>query len=151
MFQSQKGYTFGPGYTFGAGYTIKNKRRNTNLKFEFLKVPFWTPEKEHFWFLKKTPQKIFSLWFRFDSALKAIDTQMFFWSLFLKTHTKKLLTIKNAMLAVNNGFLCVFKNTDQNKICASIIFKAKTKENYEEKLFLQFLNRNSKMPFYGGQ
>ena len=26
-------------------------------------------------------------------------------------------------------FLCIFKNTDQNNICASIIFKAKTKEN----------------------
>ena len=32
---------------------------------------------------------------------------------------------------VNNGFLCVFKKK-LNNICASIVFKAKTKENYEE-------------------
>ena len=29
-------------------------------------------------------------------------------------------------LAVNNGFLCVFKNTDKNNICVSIVLKAKT-------------------------
>ena len=29
------------------------------------------------------------------------------------------------------AFLCVLKNTDQNNICASIIFKAKIKETYE--------------------
>ena len=33
------------------------------------------------------------------------------------------------LMAVNNGFLCVKK---KNNICASIVFKAKTKEKYEE-------------------
>ena len=33
--------------------TLKNKLRNTNLKFDFLKVPLWTPKKVRFWFLKK--------------------------------------------------------------------------------------------------
>ena len=47
-------------------------------------------------------------------------------------------------------FSCDFKNTDQNNICASIVFKAKTKERYEHN-FLWFLFQNSKMPFFGGQ
>ena len=45
--------------------------------------------------------------------------------------------------------MCIFKNTDQNNICASIIFKAKTKVKYEETFFLQFLFQSSKMPFFG--
>ena len=32
-------------------------------------------------------------------------------------------------LAVNNVFLCLFKNTDLNNICVSIVLKAKTEEN----------------------
>ena len=48
-------------------------------------------------------------------------------------------------------FLCIFKNTDQNNICAAIVFKAKTKEKYEEIFFLRFLLQNSKMLFLGGQ
>ena len=52
-------------------FTLDNKRINTYLKFDFWKVPFWTLEKVHFWFLKKTPQKIvffmFRLWFSFKN------------------------------------------------------------------------------------
>ena len=33
-------------------------------------------------------------------ALQTIDAQMFFWSVFLKTHIKKVFTVKNAILAV---------------------------------------------------
>ena len=54
-------------------------------------------------------------------------------------------------LAINNGFLLVFKNTDKNNICVSIVFKAKTKEKYEENVFLRLLFQNSKMRFFGGQ
>ena len=38
-------------------------------------------------------------------------------------------------LAVNNGFLCVFKKNDQNNICAFIVFKAETIEKYENIFF----------------
>ena len=51
---------------------------------------------------------------------------------------------------VNNVFL-YFQNTDQNNICVSIAFKAKTKEKYEENFVLWFLFPNSKMPFCEGQ
>ena len=37
-------------------FTLK-KRRNTNLKIDFLKVPFWTPEKVCFWFFVENPPK----------------------------------------------------------------------------------------------
>ena len=69
-------------------FTLKNKHRNTNLIFDFLKVPFRTPQKVCFWFLKKTPLKICYSCFGFDSALKTIDAQMFLWSVFFK-RTKK--------------------------------------------------------------
>ena len=38
-------------------FTIKNKLRNTNLKFEFQNYFIFTPEKARFWFLKKNTQK----------------------------------------------------------------------------------------------
>ena len=44
-------------------------------------------------------------------------------------------------------FLCVFKNTDQNNICGSIVFKAKTKEKYEEIFFYGFYFKNQKCFF----
>ena len=52
---------------------------------------------------------------------------MLFWSVFLKTHFKKILAVKNAILAVFGGyylFECIFKKIYQNNICASIVFKA---------------------------
>ena len=47
-------------------------------------------------------------------------------------------------------FLCVFKNTDQKKICASIVFKTESKLKHEEKfLFVSFLQK-PKTHFFGG-
>ena len=55
-------------------FTIKNKRRNTILKFEYYFI--FTPKKARFWFLKKnTKKKCFSC-FSSDSALKTINTQL---------------------------------------------------------------------------
>ena len=52
-----------------------------------LKLFILTPEKCVFWFLKKkNPQKLVFSGFGFDSALKTIDVQMSFWSVFLKMH-----------------------------------------------------------------
>ena len=71
----------------------------------------------------------------FDSALKTINAQMFFWSVFLKTHQKKLLTVKNGRFwQLITVFLCVFKNADQNNIYMSIVLKAKTEKNKKQKL-----------------
>ena len=50
---------------------------------------------------------------------------------------------------VNNVFLCVFKNTDQNNIRASIVFKAKTKEKYEEIFFTVFISKLKNALFWG--
>ena len=72
-------------------FTLMNKRRNTNLKIDFLKEPFWTPEKRAFLILVENPPKKFcSSCFGLDSALKTIDAQMFFWLAFLKTHKIKV-------------------------------------------------------------
>ena len=52
-------------------------------------------------------------------------------------------------LAVKNVFFCVFKNTDQNKICASIAFKAKTKEKYAKHFFTVFISKLKNALFWG--
>ena len=57
---------------------------------------------------------------------------MFFSSVFLKMHKKKLLTAKNGQICVFwclIAFLMHFKNTDQKKICASIVNKAESDQN----------------------
>ena len=72
-------------------FTIKNKCRNTNLKFEFQNYFIFTPQKARFWFLKKNKQFLFSSCFGSDSALKTINTQLLFCSVFLKTHQKKVI------------------------------------------------------------
>ena len=68
-------------------FTLKNKRR---YKFELwpLKSTILDPQKVCLWFLKKTSKKNFSSCFSFDSALKTIDAQMFFWLVILKMHKK---------------------------------------------------------------
>ena len=40
-------------------FTIKNKRRNTNFKFEFQNYFIFILKKTRFWFLKKNTQKKF--------------------------------------------------------------------------------------------
>ena len=40
-----------------------------------------------------------------------------------------------AFLTANSFFQCVFKNTDQKDICASIVFKAESKPKHEEIIF----------------
>ena len=118
-------------------FTLKNKRRNTNLKFDFLKLPFWTTDKVHFWFLKKTPLKnvffVFWLWFSFKNNRRTNVLLV----VILKTHKKSYWPSKTPFwlfLAVNNGFLCVFKHSDQNNICVSIVLKAKTEKIKKKKL-----------------
>ena len=54
-------------------------------------------------FEENTPKQFFFSCLGFDLALKTIDAQMLFWSVFLKMHTKKLLTVKNTIWAVFGG------------------------------------------------
>ena len=68
-------------------FYIKQQTQEYKFKIWVLKTTIWTPEKAHFWFLMKNPQKFFlSSCFGFDLALKTIDTQMSFWLVFLKMH-----------------------------------------------------------------
>ena len=103
-------------------------------------------------FEEKHPKKLSSC-FGSDSALKTINTQMLFCSVFLKTHKKSYLPQKTpfwSFLKINNFFSCNLKNTDLNNICASIVFKVITNKKYEENFFLSFLFQKSKMRFFGG-
>ena len=89
-------------------FTLKDKRRNANLKFDFWKVPFWTPEEVNFWFLKKTPPKkivfVFRLWFSFK---KNRCTNVPLGGIFENAHKISYWPSKTPFwlfLAVNNGF-----------------------------------------------
>ena len=81
-------------------FTMKNKSKNTNFKFEFKTYLIFAPRKERFWFLKKNPSQNFffviRLWFSFKN----------------NKHTNVILF----------GIFWKVKNTDQNNICASIVF-----------------------------
>ena len=106
---------------------------------------FGTPKKCVFGFWLNPPpkKKIISSCLGFDSALKTIDAQIFFWSV-LKKHKKSYWPSKTPFwpfLAVNNIFCVRFKNTDQNNICGFIVFKAKTKEKYENNFFSVFISK----------
>ena len=52
---------------------------------------------------------------------------------FVKKQTQKY-KFENWLLK-STIFLCIFKNTGQNNICVPIVFKAKTKQKYEEQFF----------------
>ena len=108
------------------------------MKFDFLKVPFWTPEKVCFGFWRKPPKQffffVFRLWFSFinnrrtndllvgifeNAQKKVIDHQKHHFD-----HIWRLMTI----------FLCVFKKTDQNNNCVSIILKAETEKKIKKNI-----------------
>ena len=77
----------------------------------------------------------------FDSALKTIDAQMLFWSEFLKKHKQKVIDCQKHhcghLCRLTTVFLCVFKNTVQNNICVSIVYKGKTEKNLEKKKLVE--------------
>ena len=82
-------------------FTIKNKCKNTNLQFEFKNYFIFTLEKAGFWFLKTTQKKqiffVFWLWFSFKNNK---HTNVILFGIFENAPTKKLLTAKNAILAI---------------------------------------------------
>ena len=53
---------------------------------------------------------------------------------------------KMAFLMVNN-FFCIFKNTDQKKICASVVLKAEIKPKHENKKLWGVFLKNQKHTF----
>ena len=53
-------------------------------------------------------------------------------------------------LTANSFFLCFFKNTDQKKICASIVFKAESKPKHKEKNFLVGFSSKTKNALFRG-
>ena len=69
---------------------------------------------------------------------------MFFWSIFFKTNKKKVIDRQKRHFGrfwrLITVVLYVLKNTDQNSICVSMVFKAKTKEKYEEIFFTVFIS-----------
>ena len=97
---------------------------------------FWTPEKVCFWFLKKIPPNFFWGSIFEYTPKQVIDRQKRHFCRFWQ-----LITV----------FVCVFKNTDENNICGSIVFKAKIKEKQRNFFCYGFYFKTQKCPFFGGQ
>ena len=68
--------------------TLKNKSRRKLKKLSFKNYHFGPPKKRVFGLKRKPPKNYVSSCFGSDSALKIIDEQLFFWSVFLKMHKK---------------------------------------------------------------
>ena len=123
-------------------YCIKAKAEKTNFK----KKISWPPKKARLWVLKQKPLTKFFYIFFSALALKAVDAQTLFWSIFLKMHKKKLINLNRFWRLI--AFLCLLKNTDQKDICASIAFKAESKPKHKENIFWVFFF-HKKTRFFG--
>ena len=55
-----------------------------------------------------------------------------------------------AFLTATSFYLCVFKNTDQKDICATIVFKTEPKPKHEEILFLKGFSSKTKNALFRG-
>ena len=78
---------------------------------------------------------------------------MFFCSVFLKMDKKAINRQKRPnleFLTVNSFFYCIFKNTEQKNICASIVFKDESEQKHEDKFLLGVFLQKPKMCFLGG-
>ena len=113
-----------------ASFLHKNTQKN---KFEIwvLKTTTLDPRKSAFWVFEEKQQTFFSSCFGFDSALKTKDAQMFFWSLFLKTHYKKAISHQKrhfGRFRQSLTFFVHFKKYWPSNICASTVFEARTEK-----------------------
>ena len=135
-------------------FTLKNKRRNTNLKIDLLKVPFWTPEKVHFWFSKKTPQKIcffvFWPWFSFKNNRR---TNFLLVGSFENTQ-KKVIDRQKRHFGCFWRLITFFRAFSKILIkltCVCLLFlKLKQKKNMNKYFFMVFISK-LKTLFFGGQ
>ena len=137
-------------------FTLKNKCKFFLIWVLKTTSIYFDPQKRLFLVFEVKPHKQFvSSCFGFDSALNLNNgrTNVLLISIFENAPKKTNEPSKMPFwlfLAVINLFQRIFKNIDQNNICASIVFKAKTKDKYEETFFKGFLF-HSKMHFLGGQ
>ena len=96
---------------------------------------------------------MFRLWFSFKNNRR---TNVLLVGIFENAHKKIYWLSKTPFwpfLAVNNVFLCVFKITDQNNLCVSIVLKTKTETNLKKigwpskKSIFEFWNKKYKKKF----
>ena len=71
-----------------ASFYIKEQTQKYKFEIRLLKSTILDPLKKAFLVFEENPPKICFSCFSFDSVLKTLDAQMFFWSVFLKTHKK---------------------------------------------------------------
>ena len=140
--------------------------------FDFWKVPFWTPKKVQFWFLKKTPLKIFFfmflLWFSFKNKRR---TNILLVGIFRRAQ-KKLLTVKMplwpflavfcafskippktakmALLTVNNFIFVRFQKQRPKEYLCIYCFQSWIKAETQSKQFVGgVFFKNQKPTFWG--
>ena len=115
-------------------------------------------------FVENHPKKFVSSCFGLDSALKTIDAQMFFWSVFFKTH-KKVIGRQTRHLGcfwwLITFFFCVFskilkmllfKSQISNLyfcVCFLLFLKLKQKKNMKKYFFMVFISKLKNALFWG--
>ena len=85
-------------------------------------------------------------------AFKTIDTQMLFWSVFLKTHKKPLLTAKNGQNGVFDGhslFLRFQKYWPKEHLCVYCFFNLNQSRNTKTIFFRGGFLQKPKTHFFG--
>ena len=94
--------------------SIVLKAKTEEKKLRKKKKIGWTPKKGIFEFWSKNCKQNFSLYFSFVLALKIIDTQNLFWSVFLITHKKNVINHQNQPK-------WRFRRAGTSLICSSLI------------------------------
>ena len=111
-----------------ASYYIKEQTQKYKFEIWLFKSTTLDPQKSAFLVFEERQKN--SLCFSFDSALKTINAQMFFWSVFFKVFISKL---KNALFWEVNTFCAIFfsvlafKTIDTQMLSWSILFKTHKK------------------------
>ena len=102
--------------------------------------------------IEENPPKKISVCFGFDSALKTIDTQMFFWSVFLKTRQKVIDHQKRHFGPFWQliMFFCVFSKILFKITSVRLLFlKLKQKKNVKKNFLYSFYFKTQKCSFWG--
>ena len=105
------------------------KKQTQKYKFEIILLKSTVPPKKCVFVFWRKPPNNFFLVFWLSFSFKNNRRTYVLLVIFFKRTKKSYWPSKTPFwpfLAVNNGFLWVFKNIDQNNICLSIVLKAKT-------------------------
>ena len=126
-----------------AFFYIKEQTQKYNFEIWLFKSTILDPWKSEFLVFEENPPNIFIICvlalIQLYSALKTIDAQMFFWSVFLKTHKKKVIDRQKhhfgCFWLLITVFLCISKILIKITCVCLLFLKLKQKKNMKKYFF----------------